>query len=73
MEDGLTKFETDDDMKKYIKDQKQIYDDRGVVARIHLRDDRDSLFKYSRRVIRVAAAAGVNEVIFVSYATDKGS
>ena len=66
-------FATDDDMKHFIKEQKNIMDQRGVVPRIHLRGDRDSLFKYSRRVIRVAAAAGVNEVIFVSYMTDKGS
>ena len=69
---GDMKFDTDDLMKQYIKEQKDIMDQRGVVPRIHLRGDRDSLFKYSRRVIRVAAAAGVNEVIFVSYMTDKG-
>jgi biopolymer transport protein ExbD len=65
--------EDDNVMKEYIKKEKEKIEERGVVPRIHLRGHRDSLFKYSRRVIRVAAAAGVNEVIFVSYQTDKGS
>ena len=66
-------FSTDEAMKEYITKEKEKIEERGVVPRIHMRGHRDSLFKYSRRVIRVAAAAGVNEVIFVSYLTDKGS
>ena len=50
-----------------------VMDAIGVVPKIHLRGDKDSMFKYSRRVIRSAAAAGVNEVIFVSYAKDPGN
>ena len=73
MEDGETVFATDHDMQKYIEKEKDVWKQRNLVAKIHLRGDRDSLFKYSRRVIRAAADAGVNEVIFVSYATDKGS
>ena len=73
MEDGETVFGSDDDMEQFIKEQKEKMDAAGVIPKIHLRGDRDSLFKYSRRVIRVAAKAGVNQVIFVSYATDKGS
>lgn len=65
-------FETDDAMKDFIEKEKNKIEERGVVPRIHLRGHKDSMFKYSRRVIRVAAAAGVNEVIFVSYQTEKG-
>ncbi|MDA0766247.1 MAG: biopolymer transporter ExbD [Verrucomicrobia bacterium] len=72
MEDGKTVFGSDEDMEQFIKDEKEKMDALGVIPKIHLRGDRDSLFKYSRRVIRVAAKAGVNQVIFVSYATDKG-
>lgn len=71
--DGEMVFETDEAMKEYIETEKNKIEERGVVPRIHLRGHKESLFKYSRRVIRVAAAAGVNEVIFVSYKTDKGS
>jgi biopolymer transport protein ExbD len=72
MADGKTIFGSDDDMEQYIKDAKEKMDASGVVPKIHLRGDKDSLFKYSRRVIRVAAKAGVSQVIFVSYATDRG-
>ncbi len=71
--DSNIKFDTDEAMKEYIEKEKEKIEERGVVPRIHLRGHKDSLFKYSRRVIRVAAQAGVNEVIFVSYKTDKGS
>ncbi len=70
---GNLVFDTDEAMKEFITKEKEKIEERGVVPRIHLRGHKDSLFKYSRRVIRVAAAAGVNEVIFVSYQTDKGS
>jgi len=73
MENGKTVFGSDEDMEQYIKDEKEKMDALGVIPKIHLRGDKDSLFKYSRRVIRVAAKAGVNQVIFVSYQTDKGS
>ena len=71
-EDGKTIFPSDEEMEQYIKDEKEKWKARGVIPKIHLRGDKDSLFKYSRRVIRSAAKAGVNQVIFVSYATDKG-
>jgi biopolymer transport protein ExbD len=67
MADGKTIFETDEDMEQFIKKEKDRWDDLGVVPKIHLRGDHTSMFKYSRRVIRVAAKAGVNQVIFVSY------
>ena len=70
MEDGKTVFGSDDDMEEYIKEAKVKMDASGVVPKIHLRGDKDSLFKYSRRVIRVAAKAGVSQVIFVSYARE---
>jgi biopolymer transport protein ExbD len=67
MDDGTTVFENDKAMVKYIEEQKELMKDKGYTPRIHLRGDKDALFKYNRRVIRSAAAAGVNEVIFVSY------
>lgn len=72
MEDGETIFNNDEDMTKYIEEKRKEMKDKGYTPRIHLRGDREALFKYNRRVIRAAAAAGVNEVIFVSYQTAKG-
>ncbi len=66
MEDGTTRFEDDEAMVEYIKEEKQKWDERGVTSRIHLRGDEGVTFTYVRRAIRNAAEAGVNEVIFVS-------
>ena len=57
MADGKEVFADDDDMVDFIKQQK---------ARLHLRADGKVHFTYVRRAIRAAAAAGINEVIFVS-------
>jgi biopolymer transport protein ExbD len=64
---GKNPFLTDDAMVEYIKKQKGKMDDLGVVPKIHLRGDKDVKFTYIRRVIRSAAKAGVNQVVFVSY------
>ena len=72
MEDGEKPFADDRAMVAYIEEEKKKMKERGYTPRIHLRGDRGALFKYNRKVIRAAAEAGVNEVIFVSYQTDKG-
>ena len=66
MEDGRTRFENDEAMEKYIKERADEIKLSGVKPRIHLRGDEGVQFTYVRRVIRNAAAAGVNEVIFIS-------
>ena len=66
MEDGETVFADDDAMVDYIEKEKQRWDERGIVPRIHLRGDETVHFTYVRRAIRNAAKAGVNEVVFVS-------
>ena len=45
------------------------WETKGQVPRLHLRADEKVHFTYVRRAIRAAAAAGVNEVIFVSLYT----
>ena len=66
--DGKEVFANDEDMTKFIKEQKEYWEDKGLgqKARLHLRADGEVHFTYVRRAIRAAAAAGVNEVIFVS-------
>jgi len=66
-EDGRVVFLTDEDMVDYIEKAAEKWKEAGQTPRIHLRGDEDVQFTYVRRVIRNAAAAGVNEVIFVSY------
>ena len=69
-EDGVV-FTEDQAMEQYIAEKKEEMESRSYTPKIHLRGDKDALFKYNRRVIRVAAQAGVNEVIFVSYTNSK--
>lgn len=39
----------------------------GQTPKLHLRGDKDSVFKFSRTVIRAAAAAEVKEVVFAVF------
>ncbi len=64
--DGKEIFVDDEDLVDFIKKEKEKWDLKGQKARLHLRADGKVHFTYVRRVIRAAAAAGVNEVIFVS-------
>ena len=64
--DGKEIFVDDEDLVDFIKKEKEKWDLKGQTARLHLRADGKVHFTYVRRVIRAAAAAGVNEVIFVS-------
>ena len=66
MADGKEVFADDEDLVDFIKKEKEGWDLKGQKARLHLRADGKVHFTYVRRVIRAAAAAGVNEVIFVS-------
>jgi len=66
MADGKKVFVDDEDMVDFIKKEKERWDGKSQKPRLHLRADGKVHFTYVRRVIRAAAAAGINEVIFVS-------
>ncbi|MEM9079539.1 MAG: biopolymer transporter ExbD [Verrucomicrobiota bacterium] len=70
MEDGETIFPDDQAIVEFIKEQKEKISGT-VVPKLHLRGDRNTEFKHCRRVIRLAAQAGVDQVVFASYATSK--
>jgi len=65
VEDGV--LETPEQITEYVKKFKEQYDNQGFDARLHLRGDKESVFKHSRKVIKAAAMAGVNSVIFSAY------
>ncbi len=65
VEDGV--LETAEDITEYVKKLKKKYDNQGFDPRLHLRGDKNSVFKHSRKVIKAAAAAGVDSVIFSAY------
>lgn len=62
----------DDDQQifQYIKDQKESMEG-SVTPQLHLRGHRGVEFKHCRRIIRIAADAGVDQVVFASYASAK--
>ncbi|MDA7890027.1 biopolymer transporter ExbD [Akkermansiaceae bacterium] len=60
-----------DALKAYITKSKDDAESVGHVARLHIRGDQNTIFKYCRKVIRVAASVGVTEVAFGGYINDK--
>ena len=60
-------FDDSEDIQKYGKERKAIEEGKGLIPIIHLRGDQGVPFKYVRKVIRAAAIAGVDNVIFSVY------
>ncbi|GAA5482142.1 ExbD/TolR family protein [Haloferula sargassicola] len=65
-EDG-TRLETDEDIQDMVKKEKEKIDLMGYQPKIHLRGDKEAVFKYCRQVIRASARAGVDQVLFSTY------
>ena len=55
----------------YVKKKKDEVKATGLVPIIHVRGDKGVSFKYVRTVIRAAAAAGVDNVVFSVYGFEK--
>ncbi len=64
-------FGNTEDLIKYIKEQKILMESRGQMPILHLRGDKRAAFRHSRTVIRAAAIAGVDNVIFSVFGFDK--
>lgn len=60
-------LETENDIEQYIREFKEKFENQGFKPRLHLRGDKESVFKHSRKVIKASAAAGVDNVIFSAY------
>lgn len=64
-------LETDDDIFELVKKAKEENDLRSYKSKLHLRGDKEAVFKYSRKIIGISAKAGVDQVMFATYSTDK--
>lgn len=62
---------TDEDIFDLVKKAKEQNDLRGYRSKLHLRGDKEAVFKYSRKVIALSAKAGVDQVMFATYVTDR--
>jgi biopolymer transport protein ExbD len=60
-----------DAITSYVKEAKEKIEGEGLVPRLHLRGDEGALFRYSRTVIRGAANAGVDQVLFAVYQKER--
>jgi biopolymer transport protein ExbD len=54
-------------IEAWIKEQKAINDQRGYTSRLHIRGDKNTVFKHCRKVLRIGARLGVDKVIFATY------
>lgn len=63
-------LDSDDAIVNLVETEKETIEAQGYIPKIHLRGDRDAVFKHTRRVIRLAAQAGVDQVLFATYGFD---
>ena len=54
-------------IEDYVKKARDKVEALGIKARLHLRGDKEALFKHGRVAVRAAAAAGVNQVLFATF------
>lgn len=54
----------EEDIADLVKTQREKNQALGVTSKLHLRGDKDAVFKYCRTAIRGAAKAGVDQVVF---------
>lgn len=66
-EDFNTFLPDDTAITDYVKKGKERNEQMALSSKLHLRGDKESVFRYSRTAIRAAAAAGVSEVVFSVY------
>lgn len=59
------------DIFDMVKKAKEANDVKQYKSKLHLRGDKDAVFKYSRKVIATSAKAGVDQVMFATFVTDK--
>ena len=65
--EDLTVLPNEDAVRHYIQEARDALERRALTPKLHLRGDKASLFKHGRAVVRAAAHAKVEQVIFSSY------
>jgi biopolymer transport protein ExbD len=66
-EDFRVILENEDAIRDYVREAKEAIDLQGIIPKLHLRGDKDTVFRHSRTAIRAAAGAGVDQVVFAVY------
>jgi biopolymer transport protein ExbD len=60
-------LESDKDVSSYVKQAKEVAAASGREYKLYLRGEKNAVFKYSRRVVMLASAVGVSEVVFATF------
>jgi biopolymer transport protein ExbD len=66
-EDYTIIMNTEDDIFDYVQKAKDRNQALAQQSKLHLRGDKEAVFRYSRTAIRGAARAGVDQVVFGVY------
>ena len=70
-EDFTVRLQDEAAIAEWVKKAKDKLDGLGVTPKLHLRDDKEAIFKFSRTAIKAAASVGVDQVVFSVYAVEK--
>jgi len=60
-------LENEQDIRDYVRESREKIELLGLAPKLHLRGDKDTVFRHSRTAIRAAAAAEVDQVVFAVY------
>lgn len=66
-EDFSVVLADEDAIRDYVREAKEAIELQGLAPKLHLRGDKDTVFRHSRTAIRGAAGAGVDQVVFAVY------
>jgi len=65
--ENLVKLNDDKDIADLVRTEREKIELLGIKPKLHLRGDKEAVFRYSRVAIRAAASAQVNEVVFAVF------
>ena len=66
-------LEDEEAVYSLVRTQREAIEQLGVTPKLHLRGDKETVFRHSRTVIRAAARAGVDQVVFAVFLRDPGN
>lgn len=69
--ESYEKLDGEEDIIDLVRKEKERIDLLGFKPKLHLRGDKEAVFKFSREVIRASAKGGVDQVVFAVYVTAK--
>lgn len=66
-EDFNVVLEDEDAIYEMVREMKTRHEKLAVKSKLHLRGDKDTVFRHSRTAIRASARAGVDQVVFAVF------